>query len=331
MADSEVLVGPKWGPGLIGTTVGLALYGVSIFQYLFYISTFPSDKRLLRCTVLFVFLLDTINTIGLLSFYYRTLISCRWQTTYTCTLEMPWCVSVVTIFSMLHADLLRDLSSLSPAFWSGSPYNGLKHFLHFFPCSQCPPNSFYAHRVWIIGGRNMLLTGAVLAAALVQLIFGFALLEAACLTGNIATLFSSQYAPINALGSAICDVIITTSVFFYFRRSQARLLWKANYMRKLNLVFVQMGLITSSSAVTLAILYFQDQATAQYLTAAPGFMLSKAYSNSMLAVLNARKLIYDQQQALSLELPTLIKYSLMSQPVLYTLSIRALADVKTTQ
>ncbi|KAI6160228.1 hypothetical protein EDD17DRAFT_1603749 [Pisolithus thermaeus] len=32
---------------------------------------------------------------------------------------------------------------------------------------------FYAHRVWIIGGRNMLLTGAVLAAALVQLIFGF--------------------------------------------------------------------------------------------------------------------------------------------------------------
>ncbi|KAI6113888.1 hypothetical protein EDD16DRAFT_1598866 [Pisolithus croceorrhizus] len=151
----------------------------------------------------------------------------------------------------------------------------------------------------------MLLTGAVLAAALVQLIFGFALLEAAWLTGNIATLFSSQYAPINALGSAICDMIITTSVFFYFRRSQARFLWRVNYMRKLNLVFVQMGLITSSSAVTLAILYFQDQPTAQYLTAAPGFMLSKAYSNSMLAVLNARKLIYDQQQALSLELPTL--------------------------
>ncbi|KAI6104487.1 hypothetical protein EV401DRAFT_666427 [Pisolithus croceorrhizus] len=85
---------------------------------------------------------------------------------------------------------------------------------------------FYAHRVWIIGSRNMLLT-------------------AACLTGNIATLFSSQYALINALGSAICDMIITTSVFFYFRHSQARLLWRANYMCKLNLVFVQMGLITS--------------------------------------------------------------------------------------
>ncbi|KAI6120333.1 hypothetical protein EDD16DRAFT_894645 [Pisolithus croceorrhizus] len=128
MADSEVLVGPKWGPGLIGTTVGLALYGVSIFQYLFYISTFPNDKCLLRCAVLFVLyvvsfatlclwhkaslhsLLDTINTICLLSFYYRTLISCRWQTTYNCTLEMPWYVSVVAIFSMLYADLLRDLS-----------------------------------------------------------------------------------------------------------------------------------------------------------------------------------------------------------------------------
>ncbi|KAI6105286.1 hypothetical protein EDD16DRAFT_1633184 [Pisolithus croceorrhizus] len=100
-------------------------------------------------------------------------------------------------------------------------------------------------------------------------------------------------------------MIITTSVFFYFRHSQARLLWRANYMCKLNLVFVQMGLITSSSAITLAILYFQDQLTAQYLTAAPGCMLSKAYSNSMLAVLNARKLVYNQQQALSLELPAL--------------------------
>ncbi|KAI6123056.1 hypothetical protein EV401DRAFT_1296829 [Pisolithus croceorrhizus] len=140
MADSEVLVGPKWGPGLIGTTVGLALYGVSIFQYLFYISTFPNDKCLLRCAVLFVFLLDTINTICLLSFYYRTLISCRWQTTYNCTLEMPWDLSTILVTS----------------------------FLIWFSV-QC----FYAHRVWIIGGRNMLLTGAVLAAALVQLIFGF--------------------------------------------------------------------------------------------------------------------------------------------------------------
>ncbi|KAI6013074.1 hypothetical protein BKA83DRAFT_2477667 [Pisolithus microcarpus] len=164
---------------------------------------------------------------------------------------------------------------------------------------------FYSHRVWIIGDGNVLLTGVVLTAALAQLVSGFALLEAARLTGNIATLFSSQYAPINAFASTICDIIITTSVYFYFRRSQARLLWKPNYIRKLKLVVVQMGLITFLSALTTAILYYQGQPSGQYLAAAPCFMLSKAYSNSMLAVLNARKLIYDQQQASSSELPTL--------------------------
>ncbi|KAI6113887.1 hypothetical protein EDD16DRAFT_1117078 [Pisolithus croceorrhizus] len=275
MADSAVSVGPKWGPGLIGTTVGLTLYGVSIFQYLFYISTFPNDKRLLKSVVFVVFILDTVNTIGLLSFYYRTLVFCRWQTTYACTLEMPW-------------DLSTALSTL---------------FLASFSV-QC----FYAHRVWIISGRNILLTGSVVVAALVQTVFGFRLLGAARYTDNITTLFNTPYAPINGMGSAICDVIITASVFFYLDRLRPRLLREDIYIRKLNLVFVQMGVITSLCSLTMGILYYQDQPTAQYLTAAPGFMLCKAYSNSMLAVLNARQLGYDRQQnvqASSFQLPPL--------------------------
>ncbi|KIK14814.1 hypothetical protein PISMIDRAFT_687642 [Pisolithus microcarpus 441] len=275
MADSAVGVGPKWGPGLIGTTIGLALYGVSIFQYLFYVSTFPNDKRLLRSVVFVVFILDTLNTIGLLSFYYRTLISCRWQTTYACTLEMPW-------------DLSTALGTL--------------FLVSFFV--QC----FYAHRVWIIGSRNVLLTGSVVVTALVQTGFGFRLLGAARSTNNITTLFDTPYAPINGMGSAVCDVIITASVFFYLDRLRPRLLREDNYIRKLNLVFVQMGVITSSCSLTMGILYYQDQPTLQYLTAAPGFMLCKAYSNSMLAVLNARRLVSDQQQnapASSFQLPTL--------------------------
>ncbi|KAI6118017.1 hypothetical protein F5141DRAFT_1095640, partial [Pisolithus sp. B1] len=127
-------------------------------------------------------------------------------------------------------------------------------------------------------------------------------------TDNITTLFNTPYAPINGMGSAICDVIITASVFFYLDRLRPRLLREDIYIRKLNLVFVQMGVITSLCSLTMGILYYQDQPTAQYLTAAPGFMLCKAYSNSMLAVLNARQLGYDRQQnvqASSFQLPTL--------------------------
>ncbi|KIN96638.1 hypothetical protein M404DRAFT_242551 [Pisolithus tinctorius Marx 270] len=68
-----------------------------------------------------------------------------------------------------------------------------------------------------------------------------------------------------------------------------------------------MGLITFMGALAMTILYFQDQLVGKYFTAAPGAILGKTYANSMLAVLNARKSIRDQQQAqaLPLEIPTL--------------------------
>ncbi|KAI6147978.1 hypothetical protein BKA82DRAFT_4146713 [Pisolithus tinctorius] len=273
MTDSKVSAGLQWGPGFIGMTVGLVLYGVTVYQYLFYISAFPNDKRLLKIAVLLVFVLDTFGTITLLSFYCQELIFCRWQTSYACTIEMPWGMS----------------SAL-----------GANFFTAFFV--QC----FYAHRVWIIGNRNKLLTGAVLITALAQLSFGLVLLGMVCQSGIIDTLFSSPYSPMNALGSAICDAIITTSVFLYLR-PPGGLLRKENHIHRLNLVFVQMGLITFLTSLALAILYYQDQLVGKYLTAAPGAILGKTYSNSMLAVLNARKPIRDQQQAQARpsEIPTL--------------------------
>ncbi|KAI6030328.1 hypothetical protein EDC04DRAFT_91262 [Pisolithus marmoratus] len=219
--------------------VGLALYGVSVCQYLFYVAAFPDDKWLLKSVVSLVFALDTFNTIALLSFNRRTLISCRWQTSYACTVEMPW-----------------DLSS---AFAS-------RFFIAFFV--QC----FYAHRVWIIGNRNKLLTGVVLVTAMAQLGFGLGcqvLLEVVCSTGLLNTLFISLFSPLNALLSAICDAIITISVFFYLRRLQTGPIRKS---------------IFKNSMWSLFRWYYQDQLVEKYLTAAPGAILGKTYANSMLAV-----------------------------------------------
>lgn len=70
------------------------------------------------------------------------------------------------------------------------------------------------------------------------------------------------------------------------------------------MVFV---LITFLNTLAIAILYHQDNMVGKYLTTAPGTMKSKTYSNSLLAVLNARKSIRDQQQtqASPLDVPTL--------------------------
>lgn len=185
--------------------------------------------------------------------------------------------------------------------WDLSSALGTSFTTAFFV--QC----FYAHRVWIIGNRNKFLTGAVLIAALVQFGFGVALLGAVCHSELINTLFVSPFSPVNALGSAICDAIITTSIYFYLRSSRAGLLWKDNYIQKLNFVFVRMGVLTCLGALAMTILYYYDQKSGSNLTTAPGAILGKTYANSMLAVLNARKGIRDRQQAqaLPLEVPTL--------------------------
>ncbi|KAI5984660.1 hypothetical protein EDD15DRAFT_1722478 [Pisolithus albus] len=118
--------------------------------------------------------------------------------------------------------------------------------------------------------------------------------------------YREQFSPINAFGSAICDAIITTSIYFYLRSSPAGLLRKETCIKKLNSVFARMGLFTFLCALAMAILYYQDQMSGQNFTAAPGAILGKTYANSMLAVLNARKSIRDHQQATPpLDIPSL--------------------------
>ncbi|KAI6158628.1 hypothetical protein EDD17DRAFT_991183 [Pisolithus thermaeus] len=106
----------------------------------------------------------------------------------------------------------------------------------------------------------------------------------------------------NALASAICDAIITASIYFCLRRSQNGLgLLQENSIQKLAFVFVQMGLITFTSALTTSALYYESDLVGRYFTAAPVSLLSKT-------VLNARKCIRDQRQSAQAspsELPTL--------------------------
>ncbi|KAI6158629.1 hypothetical protein EDD17DRAFT_991355 [Pisolithus thermaeus] len=103
---AEVYNSSSWGPGLNGMAVGLALYGVSVFQYRFYVAAFPKDKHIVKTAVFLVLyvapfirfvpstgisvhrFLDTINTLALLCLYYRVLIAYRWSTTYPSTSRM---------------------------------------------------------------------------------------------------------------------------------------------------------------------------------------------------------------------------------------------------
>ncbi|KAI6030326.1 hypothetical protein EDC04DRAFT_2605384 [Pisolithus marmoratus] len=252
MADSEESAVLKWGPGLIGkyrTTVGLVLYGASIFQYLFYIFEFPNDKRLLRVVCsrhhqyyhldkLLLSNIDLLSTANDVCLHARDALNLQ-------GFESP---PVVRLNSLLQACMGTGL------------------FASFFV------QSFYAYRVWIISNRNILLTVAVLVAALVQV---------DQLSGSLINLCPEPSSIVRSSASHRRHFY----PFYQFDGLDHLLLiqrtWNAATISGLNAVVLH---VISSSALTMAILYYQDQPSGQYLTAGPGFMLSKAYSNSMLAV-----------------------------------------------
>ncbi|KAL4074030.1 hypothetical protein J3A83DRAFT_4233041 [Scleroderma citrinum] len=188
--------------------------------------------------------------------------------------------------------------SIAPECTGGLPCSS-KCLLAF--CVQC----FYAHRVWIMSGRNKPLICAVLTSAWTQLML---LLEENS-TQNSATVFDNWVSPVGAISSAVCDGIITISIFIYLRPLRNSPLWKASYLRQFNFIFIQMGIITFATTLTVLILYSPDLTSGKYLSTAPGTILPKIYTNSMLAVLNARKPIRDREradQSAIVEVPTLI-------------------------
>ncbi|KIM54265.1 hypothetical protein SCLCIDRAFT_386629 [Scleroderma citrinum Foug A] len=97
------------------------------------------------------------------------------------------------------------------------------------------------------------------------------------------------------------------STFIYLRLLRNSPIRKIHHLHKFNFLFVQMGLITLVTTLMVAILYIPVLSSGKYLTAAPGAILSKTYTNSMLALLNARKQMRDRERVnpSAIEIPRL--------------------------
>ncbi|KAH0834687.1 hypothetical protein J3R83DRAFT_10213, partial [Lanmaoa asiatica] len=125
---------------------------------------------------------------------------------------------------------------------------------------------------------------------------------------------TDQWSPRSALLGAICDILITGSVFFYLREGRREIQRSRNYFRHLTIVFINMGLFTCLVSIGWCLLYVIQGG--QYFTAATTTFVCKgeccyllntlssirvgclAYANSMIAVLNARKSVRDREQDL---------------------------------
>ncbi|KAG1807432.1 uncharacterized protein BJ212DRAFT_744211 [Suillus subaureus] len=259
-----------WGPGVIGFMIATAFYGIAFGQYIFYLRSFPQDSKRLKFFIMMVFCLGTIHEYALIGMYWSILISCRRSTSLECMTKLPW-----------------QMLGVFMACW-------------IVFAVQC----FYAHRVWIITEYNRLITGIICAFAIAA--FGGLIFY----TRNPVDLFGKKWCQISAVAGALCDILITGTVWWFLRPARTgNVRSKLNYLNKLTQIFVNMGLFTCIMAIAMAVLYqVQDGGLGQFYSALPGSLLAKTYLNSMMAVLNARKSIREQQLEVGrspMELPTI--------------------------
>ncbi|KAH7926562.1 hypothetical protein BV22DRAFT_340740 [Leucogyrophana mollusca] len=251
----DVSIALNLGPGLMGLGLGFVVYGVALGQYGFYLRTFSVDRRALKALVFLVFVMDTLHTYGMAGYNWVLVIFCRHDTSRGCPSTLPWEAIMAAICSYSITFVVQ---------------------------------SFYAYRLWIISGRNKLITGTVLATALAQIVLGMMCMASVIRTGSPTAERITLVIASSAAGmSTICDSVITVCIFFYLQPKRSGIKRAGTAIQQLIDVSIQTGLLTC--LISLAVFILMWIYDGQYWLNAFAPVFCKSYVNSLLAVLNARK------------------------------------------
>ncbi|KAH9929272.1 uncharacterized protein B0H18DRAFT_863736, partial [Fomitopsis serialis] len=149
--------------------------------------------------------------------------------------------------------------------------------------TQC----FYAWRIYILSSSKYL---PIVIVALSLLQCGGGIAEGvACFvyqTTSATIPFEAKAVAVWIAGSAACDITITVIMVFYLTRRRSGIQRTDSMVNKLVQVVVETGLATATMAIVQLCMYLIIRDTTYYLT--PASILPKAYSNSLLVLLNNR-------------------------------------------
>jgi len=151
---------------------------------------------------------------------------------------------------------------------------------------SCSAQFFYAWRIWVLS-NSIWVPGAIFMVACVQGGTGF---YSGWFVHNVGVWSKVPEAYKTTCvwlgGTALCDGLITASMIFYLHRSRTGFKATSNILAKFIRVTIETGLICAAFAILDLAFFLRFQSTNYHL--APNLPLSKLYSNSLLAVFNAR-------------------------------------------
>jgi len=243
-----------WGPPFIGAICSMSFYGITVAQTIFYYKSFPSDRLFLKSLVAFLFVLDTIHVWCLCRAFWLFFIPGRFDERLL--IVTPWTISTSIIVTYVITFTVQ---------------------------------TFFGSRVWRVSNGNLIVTSLIAITALVQISAGMAVAIYIIIAGSMGVIFENQAGNFELTSSVVCDITITGSLVYYFRRNRTGTRHTEAVLQKLIRVTVNMGLLGAIAAFVGFILYHVT--SGKFGCVGAHFLMSRCYVNSLIATLNARKSI----------------------------------------
>ncbi|KAJ4479835.1 hypothetical protein C8R41DRAFT_842898, partial [Lentinula lateritia] len=166
--------------------------------------------------------------------------------------------------------------------------------------------AFLTYRVWMLSGRQNVLTCALLCFALLHFTSGEVSAAEFLELSRFAKFGSVKVPSVLRLGSAsLCDTGIAVSLCYFLQKKRTGYKRTDEIIDHLMLFSINSGLITSVASIACLITYLAIPKTWVYLTLC--FLISRLYSNTFLCALNSRQIL--QNETNDMDTPVLPRFS----------------------
>ncbi|KAH9939756.1 uncharacterized protein BXZ73DRAFT_99388 [Epithele typhae] len=283
-----------YGSVLIGTCLGLILYGVTLLQSYRYFQLFPADRPFLKMLVVAMLILETLYTVLSMHICYWSLVTNYANPQALFTGRSVWSLA----FLPLASGLLMMTSQI-----------------------------FFLRRIIIVGRKYWPCAGVAIMLIITQVSFeSLATQRAFTLdVSNVHEIFGPSST--GAVFALAADLIITGTLILSLWQSKTGFSQTNTLLNKLILYSVNTGLIAGAINVISVILAFRFQQT--LLTFAPGIICVRFYAVSMMAALNTRASLKGRGRstngtsngASGLEMNTPVNIKLQSRPQVQNIDV----------
>jgi len=255
MPTAGSLIESTFGVMLIGMSIAAVLHGLITMQCIYYFMNYPEDKWLVKGLVSLVFVLDTVQLGCMIRTVYEYLVLDFGNPIPL--LYTVWTLNIEVLIACIITFVIR---------------------------------LFFTRRVWVVSGRNKPLTLLILVVGITQLALGGWLSAEFFIQKAFVKIPEFKTGLIFQLSFGIMgDILIGFTLCYYLFKSRTGVGRTNQLLSTLIIWTVNTGLNMAMSEVCVLATFLASPRTFIFL--AVHFLVSKVYSNSLLASLNNRRRI----------------------------------------